>query len=216
MRLARLALEKSLPEHEGDRLRPTVHPELLEDPLRMRSGRLGGHKEPVRDLGLAHPLGEETEHLNLTPRQRCRALPERARPLDEPANARHELVERERLDKIIVPAHEKAGDLIERLGPLARDEHDRQHVAELLTQRAAHLVPTRSRQRDLQDHHPRRLVTYLGERVFPARRFARRVAHVAEGVGDHLANRFVRIDDEDWTGRSRRPQHRARWLLQER
>ena len=49
----------------------------------------------------------------------------------QPAHAREQLVGRERLQEVVVGPDEEPRDPVERLRPLARDEDDRQVVAEL-------------------------------------------------------------------------------------
>jgi hypothetical protein len=184
---------------ERDRLRARVHTELLEDPLDVCPDGLRADEEPPRDLVTAKALGDQGQDLDLPTRER-RLEPWLAppfRPLQQPPHPCDELVEGEGLDEEVVAADEEAGDAVVRLGPFCRDEDDRQTVAELVPELAAHLVAGETREADLEHDHARPLPAGSMEPLVSGRCLPRHVSGIAEDACYERTKPLVAVDDQD-------------------
>jgi hypothetical protein len=145
-------------------------------------------------------VGEKLETLELT----VRHAEGRAFPLgvggvlaaDESVHAGQQLVRVERLHDVVVAAEAEAGDPIERLRAHARDEDDRQPLAELGAQLAADVVAAHAREVDVQEDEARPLQQGRAECVFPRRRLADGIAPAPEHLHYESAKALVVIDNE--------------------
>ena len=92
------------------RVGATVDAELCHHPLQMARYSLGTDHEPRGDRFRVAPVGEQSQHLDFTSRQRKLVLVQRglllggADSIETAANARHQLVRVERLDDVVVGA----------------------------------------------------------------------------------------------------------------
>ena len=109
------------------------------------------------DFRLAETVCEELQNLELSFGELDADTVGKPGPaLQVPADASDEVVEGEGLHEVIVAADEEAGDPVERLRPLPRDEDDRQPVAELFPQGATDLVAADAWQVDIENDQCRR------------------------------------------------------------
>jgi hypothetical protein len=113
---------------ECHRLCTAVHAELLQHPLDVTPDRLGTDEEPLGDLRLGQPTGQQLQHLSLTTRQRFNdrfafVVLARwdARMAKCAPNSRKELTLVEGLHDVVVGAEQKPSNPVVRLGPVARE-----------------------------------------------------------------------------------------------
>jgi hypothetical protein len=153
-----------LAQDERDRLGAASNSELAEDSLDVCRRRLGTDHEAAGDLFLGEALGQQIENLVLSLCQGlqlpigARPVAVRASPIQEAYDARDQLTRIDRLDQVVVGPDQHAAGAIERIGPLAGDEDDRDRVAVAVAERAADLVAVQAGQLNVEEDDSRRLV----------------------------------------------------------
>ena len=121
------------------------------------------------------------------------------RTSDKAVDARKQLGWVERLDDVIVGAQTETRDSVEPLGPLTRDEHDRQLLAELGSELAADVVTAHSGEIDVQEDEARSLLPRDPQRFFPRRGPARPITPTVEDLRNERPESVVVVDDEHKT-----------------
>ena len=155
---AGLGLAPQVADVDAERVRPgaeVVAPDALED-LRAREhlARVLHEQGEQVELGArevdpaaaaAHLVGDRVEHEVAEPQRRAvlagRAAQQRPQP-------RLELLERERLDEVVVGARVQAGDAV--VDRVARGEHQHRRAVAGVAQPPAHLEPVDVRHRDVE------------------------------------------------------------------
>ena len=118
-------------------------------------------------------------------------------PQDHP-DARHQLLEAERLGHVVVAAGGEAAQLV--LGGVARGQEDDRHVAALGAEPLGDLEALHVGQHHVEDHHLRPEALDGGQRLLARGRGRRLEALVAQGHGDHVDDVGLVVDDQDARG----------------
>jgi len=143
----RASRDQSVPVGDRDRLGASVGTELGQDTLDMARHGLRADDEVPRDLLRSQSLREQRQDLKLTAGEGSvdrTALPRAAsstRARDKSPSASEELVPIDRFDEVVVAADKEPGSAVDRCRPVARNEDDRNVVAELVTKLLADLEP---------------------------------------------------------------------------
>jgi hypothetical protein len=188
---------------DRNRLCPVMNAELGQDVLDVLPHGLGAYDELFRDLGLAKPLDEERDDVELPPRQLMVRPSVRERSSEEPSHASEQLVGIERLHEVVVAADEEAGHPIAGLRASSREEDDRQCFAELVLELAADLVAGYSRQEHLEDDERGPLPLGRSERLLATLSLVGGVTDPLEHARDERAGVAIAVNDKD-RGRSDR------------
>ena len=111
------------------------------------------------------------------------------------ADARHELLDAERLGHVVVAAQGEAAHLV--LGRVARREKEHREARAAVAQAARHFEAVDARHHDVEDDQVR------GERLHGVERLAAAVRHlhrevlVAQRHGDEIGDALLVVDDQD-------------------
>ena len=113
------------------------------------------------------------------------------------SNPRQQLALVERLHDVVVGAEKEPGDSVVRLGPVAREEDDRNIVPEPLAEPAADLVAAHFGEVDLEEDERRLKLARGLQSLASVLRLTSFVADPLEEARDLTASSGVAIDDEN-------------------
>ncbi len=172
--------------------------QLREDPLDVRSDCFAANHEPLGDLPLVQPVGQQLQHLALPRRQRAvvTVASTLRQPAQKHANPCQQLLRCERLHEIVVASQEKTRYAIQRIRAIARDEQNHRRRALLVANSSAYLVTGKSREVHLQDNQVRLFPPDEIDCLEAEAGLRRRIAGLTKKADDMRAQVLVAVDDE--------------------